>query len=207
MIVTSSEVLGFLAATAPLNLVPGTGFVLLLRWTGHSGRIGGWKAATGGIVGLCAYLTLSVTGVSALLERSPGVLKGIQLAGALYLLTIGLRTLAVATVRSSLKDGQALSARLAGSPLLESMLSSLMNPKALLIYVAMAPTFLPARATAGDFLVLGAAHVLSVAVWMLFLVELIIRVGRRSRETGRSRVLSAVSGAALSAYGIIWIVR
>ena len=121
--------------------LPGPGTFALLTATGKAGMRGGAAATAGVILGDQVLLWLAVAGVSALLAAHPALFRFVQWSGAAYLAWIGLRLLLA-------RDGAPPIVRMdAGRYLNQAFLITLLNPKAIVFYMAFFPLFIdPATA-------------------------------------------------------------
>ena len=89
------------------------------------------RAAAGIVTGLAGHTAAAALGLSAILAARPDVLTAIRLAGAAYLVWLGVHALRAALVR----DTDAASARVRSPhPYLDGLAGNLLNPKALLFY-------------------------------------------------------------------------
>jgi len=130
----------FVAAVIVFLLIPGPGNLALISSTGKGGINGGLAATLGLIAGDQVLMWTAVAGVAALLAAYPTAFAAVQWLGAGYLAWLGLRMLFA-------KPGDA--------PVLEikprhffrqSLLITLLNPKAIVFYMAFFPLFVdPAR--------------------------------------------------------------
>ena len=127
----------YIAAVVVLMLTPGPDMIYIVSNGIAYGKRGGLYSALGvGIGGLILTL-VSAFGVSALVELFPGSLLFIQYAGACYLLY-----LAVQIWRSPPDDARALeSASAQKALLLRGILVNVLNPKALVFFMAFIPQF------------------------------------------------------------------
>jgi threonine/homoserine/homoserine lactone efflux protein len=108
------------------------------------------------VAGLCAgyvlHTVLLVAGLAAVLTGMPGVLGWITLAGAAYLMWLGISTLR-SWRGASFTAGSEGTARVGGEgrtrlrTFLQGMGTSGINPKGLLFYVALVPQFVSADAS------------------------------------------------------------
>src|SRR6185436_18305837 len=123
----------FVAAVIVFLAIPGVGNLAIITSTGK-GRIAGGLAATlGVIVGDQVLMWLAVAGVAALLTAYPAAFHGVQWLGAAYLAWLG---------------GRMLFAKPGAKPVLDikphhylrqALLITLLNPKAIVFYMAFFP--------------------------------------------------------------------
>src|SRR5215468_7037584 len=83
----------FALAATLLILAPGPDSLLVLRNTLRHGRRAGWVTATGTMSGLLAWAAAAALGLSALLQVSHLGYDVLRLAGAGYLLWLGVSSL------------------------------------------------------------------------------------------------------------------
>lgn len=130
----------FVAAIVVFLLIPGPGNLALITSTGKGGIRGGMAATAGVILGDQVLMWLAVAGVAALLAANPRVFGAVQWLGAAYLAWLGLRMLLA-------KPGAAPVLNILPRHYLrQSFLITLLNPKAVVFYMAFFPLFVdPAR--------------------------------------------------------------
>ena len=130
----------FVAAILVFLLIPGPGNLALISSTGKGGLRGGLAATLGVIAGDQVLMWLAVAGVAALLAASPRVFAGVQWLGAAYLAWLGWRML-----RAQPGEAPVLQIR-PRQYFQQAMLITLLNPKAIVFYMAFFPLFVdPAR--------------------------------------------------------------
>jgi threonine/homoserine/homoserine lactone efflux protein len=126
----------FCAAVLLFLALPGPGTFALLTSTAKGGLRAGAAATAGVILGDQVLMWLAVAGVAALLAAHPGWFHAIQYAGAAYLAWIGLKLLFA-------KEGDAPPIRIEPHHYLrQSQLITLLNPKAIVFYMAFFPLFI-----------------------------------------------------------------
>ena len=125
----------FVVAILVFLAIPGPGNLTLITSTGKGGIAGGMGATLGVIAGDQVLLWAAVAGVSALMAAYPAAFHAVQWLGALYLAWLGLKMLLA-------KPGAA--------PILQikprhyfrqALLITLLNPKAIVFYLAFFPLF------------------------------------------------------------------
>jgi leucine efflux protein len=148
--------------------LPGPGTFALLTATGKGGFRAGAAATAGVIAGDQILLWLAVAGVAALLATHPSVFQAVQYAGAAYLCWIGLKLLRT-------QDGATPIVQMeAGRYFRQATLITVLNPKAIVFYMAFFPLFIdPARhqevvtfaAMAATIAILTAAYCLTLCAF------------------------------------------
>ncbi|KVE26445.1 threonine transporter RhtB [Burkholderia singularis] len=136
--------LSFIATSLLIILTPGQDMVLVMSRTLSGGTRSGIVTAAGVSTGLLVHTTLATLGVGALLQASEWLFTVLKLAGALYLLYLGITLL-----RSSGELSLASSREAPASTLrifVQGALSNVSNPKIVLFYLAFLPQFVPADA-------------------------------------------------------------
>ena len=189
----------FCASILLFLALPGPGTFALLTSTAKGGLRAGAAATAGVILGDQVLLWLAVAGVAALLAGHPMMFKLVQYAGAAYLAWIGLRLLFA-------KPGQASPIQIAPRHYLrQAFLITLLNPKAILFYMAFFPLFI-APAEHRGLLTFGAmAFTIAVitAVYCLLLCSFANAISAQVRAHERlARGLQRLAGLFLIGFGI-----
>jgi leucine efflux protein len=130
----------FVVAIIVFLLIPGPGNLALITSTTKGGMRGGVAATLGVILGDQVLMWLAVAGVAALLSAYPAAFHAVQWLGAAYLAFLG---------------GKMLLAKPGAAPVLhiephhflrQALMITLLNPKAIVFYMAFFPLFVdPAR--------------------------------------------------------------
>jgi threonine/homoserine/homoserine lactone efflux protein len=192
----------YVSATAVLcllALVPGPDVAVVMRCAVRGGRRAGFAAAVGVVVGLAVWALLAVVGLAALLAASATAYDVVRLAGAGYLLTLGVTHLWRARPGSSEHeaDWRGRSAWKAG------VLTNLLNPKVGVIYTSLLPSLVPrAGSTTGWLGLLAVTHItLSLLFLLIYASAAGIFRKALSRPRGRS-ILQRITGVTLIGLGI-----
>lgn len=115
--------------------IPGPGNLALVTSTSKGGVTGGLAATLGVILGDQVLMWSAVAGVAALLAAYPDAFHAVQWAGAAYLAWLGFKMLTA-------KPGAAPVLHIkAGHYLRQAFFITLLNPKAILFYMAFFPLF------------------------------------------------------------------
>jgi threonine/homoserine/homoserine lactone efflux protein len=126
----------FVAAFVLLLFLPGPGNLALITSTSQGGVRGGFASVLGLLLGDQILLWLTVAGVAALLQSYPHLFMAMQWVGAAYLAWLGAKMVCA-------KPGEGPSIKITpGKYFKETMLITLLNPKAIMFYFAFFPQFI-----------------------------------------------------------------
>jgi threonine/homoserine/homoserine lactone efflux protein len=127
----------FLAASIAITVAPGPDNLQVLARGISQGRAAGLVAALGFAAGISFHTTLAALGVAALLKSSPMAFEAVKLAGAAYLVWIGIKA-----IRSK---GLSSAHERPSQPLAvvfrQSVIGNLLNPKVTLFFIVFLPQF------------------------------------------------------------------
>jgi len=189
----------FCAAILLFLALPGPGTFALLTSTAKGGFRAGAAATFGVIAGDQVLLWLAVAGVAALLAAQPLLFQAVQYLGAAYLAWIGLRLLFARPGSSSpVRIEPRHYAR-------QAFLITLLNPKAIVFYMAFFPLFIDPATHRGavTFGAMAATIAVITAVYCLLLCAFADAVSARIRANRRlARGLERLAGAFLVGFGI-----
>jgi threonine/homoserine/homoserine lactone efflux protein len=150
---------------------PGPSLAVVVKNTVQGGRKQGVMTAIGHGLGVGFYAFVAVFGMARVLDAFPGMARGIEIGGGLYLLWLGIQAFRFAgkgdmtqqqTDRRGFFDGMAI---------------SVLNPKIAVFFLALLVPFLPLDATAADRAgVAGLAMVIDGG-WYMFAAILLATTG------------------------------
>ncbi len=152
-----AHLLAFLWAAIILALLPGPGMLYVLARSLGGGTRVGLRSTLGTAIGGLGHVTAATIGLSALLLTSAVAFEAVKLAGAVYLIFLGLRTLL--SLRRTGAEPVLNTQQAARGALRQGVITELLNPKTALFFVAFLPQFVePHRGpVAVQIAVLGAA--------------------------------------------------
>jgi threonine/homoserine/homoserine lactone efflux protein len=125
----------FVVAVVVFLAIPGPGNLALVSSTAKGGIQGGLAATLGVIAGDQVLMWAAVAGVSAVLTASPKLFAAVQWVGAAYLAWLGLKM-----ILAKPGDAPILEIRV-GQYFRQAMWITLLNPKAIVFYMAFFPLF------------------------------------------------------------------
>ena len=189
----------FVAAILIFLAIPGPGNLALITSTGKGGIKGGLGATFGVIAGDQVLMWLAVAGVAALLQAAPVLFGAVQWAGAAYLAWIGLR---LVTARPGAPPPIRIEPR---HYFRQAMAITLLNPKAIVFYMAFFPLFVdPARHHGlATFAVMAATIAALTFLYAAIVVLLTRRLADRLRASPRvTHAMERLAGVVLVGFGI-----
>jgi threonine/homoserine/homoserine lactone efflux protein len=187
----------FLGILLVTYVVPGPDFVVVSTAALRSARAGFWTAV-GVLCGLAVHTSAAVLGLSVLVASSQVAFEALRIAGAAWLIYLGIRLLAS---RDHAPAGPARPA-LARAAWRRGFLCNVSNPKAVLFFLSLMPQFVdPHRAIAPPTLLVSAIVFPVGGGWWTVVLWVAFR-GRRWLTSARvTRRIDRAGGAALVALG------
>lgn len=161
--------LGLVAAGFLISLTPGAGAINVMANSLNAGWARSFWAILGQQVALVAHIAIVAAGVGVLVAGSTMLFNGIRLAGAGYLVYLGVRQWR-APPRSE-ADGMVLAQESSWSMARRGLLVNLTNPKAIVFFLAFTPQFIrPGEPLVPQYVVLGATVVVIdvLVMWGFF---------------------------------------
>ncbi|KQW66671.1 LysE family translocator [Methylibium sp. Root1272] len=179
--------------------IPGPGNLALITSTGKGGLRGGFAATLGVIAGDQVLMWLAVAGVAALLQAAPLVFGAVQWLGAAYLAYIGYRLI-------TSRPGDAPVVQILPRHYFRQACAiTLLNPKAIVFYMAFFPLFVdPARHQGLPTFGLMAATIAALTfLYGAIVVLLTHRLADRLRASPRmTKALERLAGTLLIGFGV-----
>ena len=193
----------FVVAILVLTMTPGVDTLLIIRNTSRGGTRDGLITSLGTCGGLLVHALLSALGIAFILEQTAWAFNLLKLAGAGYLIWLGITSLIAARrgaklVASSVHDQTAN----AWQALREGLLTNVLNPKTLIFYMAFLPQFIdPTGNPVTQSLLLAGIHCLVATLWQGTVVLLVARARDWMLRPRVSQVFNAVTGTVLLGLG------
>ena len=162
----------FLLTSVAITLAPGPDNMQVIARGIAQGRRAGLAAAAGFTSGCLFHTSIAAIGLAAVLRSSPWAFEGIKLAGAAYLIWIGIKAI---RARGALALANEAAPQPLGAVFRQSVLANMLNPKVTLFFLVFLPQFVSA----------DTAH---PGAQMLLLVRW--RAGHVAQATPRGRALA-----------------
>jgi threonine/homoserine/homoserine lactone efflux protein len=189
----------FVGVDLLLVLTPGPDVLYVLARGLSQGRRIALTAVGGLCLGYVVHTALGAAGLAAAIRTVPALMPILRYVGAAYLVVLAVRILI--SLRRSRVTLEQPPGESAATVLRQSFLTSLLNPKGILMYLALIPQFITATAPVGLQLgVLGTVHVVNCALIYTAIAVVAGLVGRRFTRTPRAaRRMSAITAVILLA--------
>lgn len=194
--------LSYLSVVIFVVLVPGPDTVIAFRHTATGGRSSGALAVAGICTASLIQGSAAALGVGALIAGSPPVFTALRLLGAGYLCFLGVRALAAARRGDYAHWTDAASGQAKERALRAGFLSNITNPKILAMYLSVLPQFLHPGSTTAHALLLAYPVAALGSAWLLLVVLFVDRVRPWFTRRAVRRLIDAVAGSALVAFGV-----
>jgi len=193
----------FLLASLTLNLIPGPDTFYILGRSMAQGRSVGIASAFGISAGTVVHTFAAAFGLSALIAASATAFVAVKLAGAAYLVFLGLRLLSSRPPVDSPpitfdQSGFLVAFR-------QGLITNVLNPKVALFFLAFLPQFIAAESSSRflAFLFLGFCFVTTSMTWCLILAWFSSALGSRLRSHPKSlQYLNRATGTLLVGLGV-----
>ena len=195
----------YLIAITLLTMTPGADTMMVLRNTLRGGVKDGWVSSVGICLGLFVHATLSAIGISAILLYSATAFTLLKTIGACYLIWLGFSSLKAfwnaryvndeaSTSQSSFRFFRSMQ---------EGFLSNVLNPKAVIFYMAFLPQFItPEGSALLQSLFLASLHFIVAIVWQGLLIYMICSANRLMMSPKVRQKLDLFSGVVMLLLGL-----
>lgn len=199
MIPPMDAYLTFVALAAVGLLVPGPDTFVVLRTSVAAGARAGTWAAAGSATGNLLWGSASAVGVTSLLAASDTAFTTLKLAGAAYLVVLGVQSLLAAKRGDTLvpPDGPTDTR----GAFRRGLVSDLLNVKVGLFWTALLPQFVGQDSGALMPIVMTLTFAAMVFGWLTGYAHLAARLSEVLRGRRSSRVLNGSVGAVLVTLG------
>jgi threonine/homoserine/homoserine lactone efflux protein len=189
----------FAFASALLLLMPGPTVLLAVSYSLAHGPRAAMPTVIGVVIGDFVAMSVSIAGLGALLLASAELYTALRWAGAIYLVYLGVRlwrTTSGALGTTDVPD-------LAGVAMLRNAFAvTVLNPKALVFFVAFVPQFVdPGRPFVTQAVIMVATFVFLAALNTTFYAFAAVQARRTIQRPSVQRLVNRISGSLLIGAG------
>lgn len=191
---------GFVLAVIMLSITPGADTVFILTKSIAGGYRQGFASVAGIVCGLFVHTTLAALGLSVILMTSAFLFNAVKIAGAAYLIYLGIMAL---KSKSSININQENKSSSFFKVFRQGLFTNLLNPKVALFFLALLPQFVKSNAeNPVPFLILGLTFIFIGTIWSLFLVWASAGISKTLRQSKFSYYLNKAAGIIFIALGL-----
>lgn len=188
----------FLVTTSIFAFIPGPAMLYVAARTMVAGRKAGMMAVLGVHLGSYAHIIAAAAGFSVLFHAVPVVYGLVKLAGAIYLIWLGISLFRAKAAGAG--DLQAETPRSARKAFAESIVVEVLNPKTAIFFLAFLPQFIDSAASLPvwvQFVVLGLAVSVIFTIADVFAVALAGLVMARLNRSSTAQKLAQLAGGTI----------
>ena len=201
------NLVAFLGISILVIASPGQDTALTIRNTLVGGRGGGIATAFGVVSGLATWTVATSAGLAALLVASQPLFLAVRLAGAGYLVFLGLQAVRAALFtkaeRRKPAGGSSTTRLRRVVAYRQGLISNLSNPKIVVFFLSLLPQFVDrGREPFGRLLLLGLIFCSITLAWLTLYALVVARVGDFLRRDRVRRALEATTGLVLIGLGV-----
>jgi threonine/homoserine/homoserine lactone efflux protein len=196
----------YLGIAALVIVAPGPDTVLVTKNALLHGRGVALGTSVGVSTGLLIWTLAAALGVAAVVRESAVAFTVLKLAGAVYLVWLGLQALRAARRRSAhgargvVARGAPVGARLGFR---QGLISNLANPKIAVFFTSLLPQFVaPGHAVLEPFLFLGGLFVAMTIVWLCGYALVAAKASSVLQRPRVKAALDCLTGVVLVALGV-----
>jgi threonine/homoserine/homoserine lactone efflux protein len=207
-----SHLVAFAVVAVLAVMSPGPDFAIVARASLAGGRRAGVLATLGIGTGLLVHASAAAAGLSVIIAASATAFTVVKLAGAVYLLVLGVLALRGALRRRRTADPELADSAVPALPELpgsgrrsfataraayaQGLLTNVLNPKVVLFFLSLMPQFIPAGASVVVWTsMLTAILVVAALSWFGLVAVLVVRLRGVLSRPRVTRLVEGTTGA------------
>jgi RhtB (resistance to homoserine/threonine) family protein len=203
------SLLTYISIAAMMVVIPGADTMLLVKNTLSYGPKAGRYTVLGMATGLSFWTLIAILGLSVVIAKSVILFSTIKYLGAAYLIYLGIKSF-FAKSAFSLEEIQAQantspksSSRHNKESFMQALLSNVLNPKTVLVYITVMPQFIDLNGNVNQQLIVLASILTLLAVlWFLTLVNVIDYAKKWLNNPKFQKVFQKSTGILLLGFGV-----
>jgi threonine/homoserine/homoserine lactone efflux protein len=193
----------FLTGSLLVTVIPGADMALVTRQVLMRGRRTAQATIFGNLSGLVVHALALAVGLSALLVASATAYTTVKLAGAAYLVYLGVQSIRQARAGNGRTQADAGEGGRRGGAYLQGLISTVLNPKPALFFLSFLPQFIDRHdAVAPQVALLAAIHIAVGFVWLTFYAWFVSRMHLVLTRPRVKVALARVTGVVLIGLGL-----
>ena len=194
--------IAFAAASVIVLAIPGPTVMLVVSYALGRGRATAWATVPGVTLGDFTAMTASLLGAGAVLAASATLFTVLKLAGAAYLIWLGITLWRTETKLQ--ETGASANERTRGAVFWHAYVVTALNPKSIVFFVAFVPQFIDAaRPATTQFVILEATFLTLATVNTLLWAALAGGLAAGFRRPAAMLIVNQVGGSVLIGAGLL----
>lgn len=196
----ADQLILFATTAVLLAATPGPDILYVITRGLTQGRTSALAAAAGFSLGNIVHTTFAIIGVSAIIKASAVAFTAIKIAGALYLIYIGIKIFRSGAAKAG-RDNKLLSAK---TVFIQSVTANVLNPKVALFFIALFPQFIRSRNGHESIQMAMLGGVFIVCTFVVFSACALFsgRIGDSLKKSRGAGLLNKLAGTVLIGLGV-----
>jgi len=188
-------------------VIPGADTMLLMKNTLSYGPKAGRFTVLGMLSGLSFWTGIAVLGLSVVIAKSVVLFTTIKYLGAAYLIYLGIKSLiskqTLAVDQMERSADVPVDRRYHKKSFMQAMLSNVLNPKTVIVYITIMPQFINLNGHVNQQLIILASILTGLAAaWFLILVYVVDYAKKWLNDKKHQQMFQKVAGLLLVGFGI-----
>jgi len=197
---TAEQIALFASTAVLLAMAPGPDVIYVITRGLTQGRASAMAAAAGFSLGNIVHTAFAVIGVSAIIKASALAFTAIKIAGALYLIYIGIKIFRSGGAKTA-RDNKMMKAK---TVFIQSVTANILNPKVAIFFIALFPQFIiPENGNPSlQMILLGLEFI--ICTFFVFSICALFsgQIGEFLKEKSGGGILNKLAGLVLMGLGV-----
>ncbi|WP_409271678.1 homoserine/threonine efflux transporter [Neobacillus sp. SCS-31] len=203
------SLLTYISIVAMMVVIPGADTMLLVKNTLGYGPRAGRYTILGMATGLSFWTLIAVLGLSIVIAKSVILFSTIKYLGAAYLIYLGIKSFfsksvfSLNEIQEQIQAPTHSSSRKNKESFMQALLSNVLNPKTVLVYITVMPQFIDLNGNVNQQLIVLASILTLLAVlWFLILVYVMDYAKKWLNSSKFQKVFQKSTGLILVGFGV-----
>ncbi|MEW4305874.1 homoserine/threonine efflux transporter [Rossellomorea marisflavi] len=201
------NLLAYIPVATLMVVIPGADTMLLMKNTLSYGPKAGRFTVLGMLSGLSFWTGIAILGLSVVIAKSVVLFTTIKYLGAAYLIYLGIKSLitkqTLAVDQMERSADVPIDRRYHKKSFMQAMLSNVLNPKTVIVYITIMPQFINLNGHVNQQLIILASILTGLAAaWFLILVYVVDYAKKWLNDKKHQQMFQKVAGLLLVGFGI-----
>jgi threonine/homoserine/homoserine lactone efflux protein len=187
-----------------LTASPGPSVLLCVTKSVTQGFNHAFYAALGSLLAIVGIMTISFTGLGAIIASSQLIFSIVKYLGAAYLIYLGIKTLSSKEEDYHFSKNNTVTHKEKFASFANGFLVGGSNPKAIIFFIALFPQFIdPHSSLFIQYFIFVITFAIPELAWLLFYAHLGDRSSKWFLQKGRARFFNRITGSILIGAGLL----